>query len=242
MYDTEMKLNQQIVQFIDNQLHALTPSETVPEERSVLSGVSNRSALLLAMLTSLNQYLSGLKAINCLLQRGFVSQTRGLFQTLGDDYEDIIFLSLPMEDGKMSTLHRHYLADSQTGECPTCYSPLSRCEMRSMIRNAKHINHNVFQLFPKKQALQVLRPHGGKSCSIEVVIELHKHFAHKAILLTVLTAKVAQKENIMRACLNYRAHLEMIDPTAAESSHLLSSHHSRIKNYPNIATKVAVSL
>ncbi|PSW20683.1 hypothetical protein C9I98_07500 [Photobacterium sanctipauli] len=224
MYDTEMKLNHQIVQFLDTQLHSLMPSLSEPEchdsHGSPAFLTPNHQALLSAMLMSLDQYLSGLKAINCLLQKGYVSQTRGLFQTLGDDYEDIIFLSLPAQDGKMSALHRDYLLESQSGECTQCYSPLSRCEMRSMIRKAKHINHNVFQLFPKKQALQVLRPHGGKPCSVEVAIELHKHFAYKAILLAVLTAKVAQDESIMRACLNYRAHLEMIDPSAVDASKL----------------------
>lgn len=214
MYDTEMKLNHQIVQFVEVHLQALRPPKT---EEALLSANSEQN-IPVAMLSILAQYLSGLKAINCLLNKGFVAQTRGIFQTLGDDYEDIIFLSLPSQDGKLTPLHQEYLKSVAGDDCHGCYSPVSRCEIRNMIKQAKNINHNVFQLYPKKQALQVLRPHGGKPCSVDVAIELHRHFAYKAILLTVLTAKVADNMDIMRACLNYRAHLEMIDPRAVEYS------------------------
>lgn len=211
MYDTEMKLNHQIVQFVETQLH-----ELLSPEADQVPAVQNHENMQAVMLSILAQYLSGLKAINCLLGKGFVAQTRGIFQTLGDDYEDIIFLSLPSQDGEVSPLHHEYLKSAAGDECHGCYSPVSRCEIRNMIKRAKNINHNVFQLYPKKQALQVLRPTGGKPCSVDVAIDLHRHFAYKAILLTVLTAKVSSNVEIMRACLNYRAHLEMIDPRTVE--------------------------
>lgn len=214
MYDAEMKLNHQIVQFVDTQLQVLLPSKTAQTS----TPDNSEQNIPAAMLSILVQYQSGLKAINCLLNRGFVAQTRGIFQTLGDDYEDIIFLSLPSQDGQLTPLHHEYLKSVAGDDCHGCYSPVSRCEIRNMIKRAKNINHNVFQLYPKKQALQVLRPHGGKPCSVDVAIDLHRHFAYKAILLTVLTAKVAENVDIMRACLNYRAHLEMIDPRAVEFS------------------------
>ncbi|MGF1717117.1 hypothetical protein L4D08_19830 [Photobacterium chitinilyticum] len=223
MYDTEMKLNHQIVQFVETQLHELLP----PHSEEVLAGKNNEQNMHAVMLSILVQYLSGLKAINCLLSKGFVSQTRGIFQTLGDDYEDIIFLSLPSQDGQVTPLHQEYLKSAAGDECHGCYSPVSRCEIRNMIKQAKNINHNVFQLYPKKQALQVLRPHGGKPCSVDVAIDLHRHFAYKAILLAVLTAKVADNVEIMRACLNYRAHLEMIDPRAVEFTPAAYTHHHR---------------
>ncbi|WP_299018000.1 hypothetical protein [uncultured Photobacterium sp.] len=214
MYDTEMKLNHQIIQFLEFQLQALLPSK---EDRNRLNSSANSEQYIpAAMLSVLVQYLSGLKAISCLLNKGFVSQTRGIFQTLGDDYEDIIFLSLPSQDGLLTPLHQEYLRSAAGDDCRGCYSPVSRCELRNMIRQAKNINHNVFQLYPKKQALQVLRPQGAKPCSVDVAIELHRHFAYKAVLLTVLTAKVAGDMDVMRACLNYRAHLEMIDPNTAD--------------------------
>ncbi|UTV29735.1 hypothetical protein [Photobacterium atrarenae] len=210
MYDTEMKLNHRIVQFVDAQLHELLDTESVTES----CADSGNQAMHDAMVSILTQYLSGLKAINCLLNKGFVAQTRGIFQTLGDDYEDIIFLSLPCQDGQMTPLHHAYLKSVAGAEYHGCYSPISRCEIRNMIKQAKNINHNVFQLYPKKQALQVLRPHGGKPCSVEVAIDLHRHFAYKAILLAVLTAKVAGNLEVMGACLNFRAHLEMTDSRA----------------------------
>lgn len=232
MYDTEMKLNHQIVQFVETQLHELLP----PQSKQVLPAVNNGQNMHAAMLSILVQYLSGLKAINCLLSKGFVAQTRGIFQTLGDDYEDIIFLSLPSQDGQITPLHQEYLKSAAGDECHGCYSPVSRCEIRNMIKRAKNINHNVFQLYPKKQALQVLRPHGGKPCSVDVAIDLHRHFAYKAILLAVLTAKVAENVEIMRACLNYRAHLEMIDPRTVEfNPSAYRHHHSEISAAPRYA-------
>ncbi|MEJ2766353.1 hypothetical protein VV869_20570 [Photobacterium sp. MCCC 1A19761] len=208
MYDTEMKLNHRIVQFVDAQLHELLDTESVSEPCPQMGDCAMHEA----MMSILTQYLSGLKAINCLLNKGYVAQTRGIFQTLGDDYEDIIFLSLPSQNGQMTPLHHEYLKSVAGEEYHGCYSPVSRCEIRNMIKQAKSINHNVFQLYPKKQALQVLRPHGGKPCSAEVAIDLHRHFAYKAILLAVLTAKVAGNLDVMGACLNFRAHLEMTDP------------------------------
>ncbi|MBV1842530.1 hypothetical protein [Photobacterium ganghwense] len=226
MYDTEMKLNHQIVHFVESQMQTLVESMTesdrgvtgvnAPYQPSQHADSHAMATILTAMETSLQQYMEGLRAISCLLQKGFVSQTRGIFQTLGDDYEEMIFLSLPSQNGQLSNLHRQYL-ETRTDQDGLCgLSPLSRCEMRNMIRKATHINHNVFQLYPKKQALEVLRPHAGKPCLVEVAIELHKHFAYKGVLLAVLLAKVAGDEAIMRACLNYRAHLEMIDPLATK--------------------------
>ncbi|PSW05129.1 hypothetical protein [Photobacterium lipolyticum] len=208
MYDAEMKLNHQIVQFVETQLHLLLPPQTSLQSSTMMTGQN----MHLVMMTILAQYLAGLKAIDCLLSKGFTAQTRGIFQTLGDDYEDIIFLSLPSQDGQLTPLHEEYLKGVAGDECHTCYSPISRCEIRNMIKRANSINHNVFQLYPKKQALQILRTHGGKQCSVEVAFMLHRHYAYKALLLTMLTAKIAGDTEIMRACLNYRAHLEMIDP------------------------------
>ncbi|GAB6261323.1 hypothetical protein L4174_020790 [Photobacterium sp. CCB-ST2H9] len=206
MYDAEMKLNHQIVQFLEFQIQTL--QENVQEQ------VTEPPELYTAILAVLAQYMTGLKSISCLLNHGFVAQSRGIFHTLGEDYEDIIFLSLPAMNGLMTNLHYAYLKRIAGEEEHAYYSPLSRCEIRSQIREASGINHNVFQLYPKRQALQVLRPVGDKPCSASLAIELHRHFAYKAILLTVLTAKVAGESEVMGECLNYRARLEMIDPQA----------------------------
>ncbi|MCM0148605.1 hypothetical protein KCN56_08530 [Photobacterium galatheae] len=206
MYGAEMKLNHQIVQFLEFQIQTL--HENVQEQ------VTEPPELYTAILAVLAQYMTGLKSISCLLNHGFVAQSRGIFQTLGEDYEDIIFLSLPAMNGAMTNLHHAYLKRIAGEDEHAYYNPVSRCEIRSQIREASGINHNVFQLYPKRQALQVLRPVGDKPCSACLAIELHRHFAYKAILLTVLTAKVAGEAEVMRECLNYRARLEMIDPQA----------------------------
>ncbi|MBD8511519.1 hypothetical protein IFO68_02225 [Photobacterium sp. CAU 1568] len=206
MYDAEMKLNHQIVQFLEYKLQTL--------HENIRENITEPPELYTAMLAVLTQYMAGLKSITCLLNHGFVPQTRGIFQTLGEDYEDIIFLSLPALHGTMTHLHYAYLKRVAGEEDYGYYSPVSRCEIRNQIREANGINHNVFQLYPKRQALQVLRPLGDKPCSANLAIELHRHFAYKAVLLTVLTAKVADEQEVMRECLNYRAHLEMVDPEA----------------------------
>ncbi|QUJ69445.1 hypothetical protein KDD30_22060 (plasmid) [Photobacterium sp. GJ3] len=206
MYDAEMKLNHQIVQFLEYKIQAL--------QENVQERVTEPPELYTAILAVLAQYMAGLKSISCLLNHGFIPQTRGIFQTLGEDYEDIIFLSLPALEGRMTHLHEAYLKRIAGDGNQDYYSPVSRCEIRSQIREASGINKNVFQLYPKRQALQVLRPVGDKPCSASLVIELHRHFAYKAVLLTVLTAKVASEMEVMRECLNYRAHLEMVDPQA----------------------------
>ncbi|MGR5126803.1 hypothetical protein [Photobacterium swingsii] len=207
MYQSDMKLNHQITQYVEMQVQRLKSSAVEPGVEMVLPHHQGREV----MRDILQQYLSGLKAISCLLEHGYVAQTRGIFQTLGDDYEDIIFLSLPSLDGELTSLHKAYLKGVSSAHCEACYSPITRCEIRSTIKQAKTINHNVFQIYPKKQALQVLRPQGDKPCSSTLAITLHRHYAHKALLLTMLTAKVSGEDEVMRACLNYRAHLEISD-------------------------------
>ncbi|OAN11109.1 hypothetical protein A3K86_19250 [Photobacterium jeanii] len=207
MHLSDMKINHKITQYVESQIQRLKSSTAEKQPCSQLPYQQGPQV----MLQILQQYQSGLKAISCLLEHGFVAQTRGIFQTLGDDYEDIIFLSLPCLDGELTALHKAYLKGVTNNECQACYSPVSRCEIRSTIKQAKTINHNVFQLYPKKQALQVLRPQGSKPCSATLAVSLHRYYAHKALLLAMLTAKVSGVEEVMRACLNYRAHLEMSD-------------------------------
>ncbi len=55
MYDTEMKLNHQIVQFVETQLHELLP----PRSEQVLAGENNDQNMHAVMLSILVQYLSG---------------------------------------------------------------------------------------------------------------------------------------------------------------------------------------
>lgn len=235
MYDTEMKLNHQILQFLEFQVQALLPSSEERKETSSVTDENQDSPEVIIpemMLSLLVQYLSGLKAINCLLNRGYVSQTRGIFQTLGDDYEDIIFLSLPSQEGIVSPLHQSYLNNSADDSCS---NPVNRREIRNMIRRAKKINQNVFQLHSNQQVFQVLRTQGAKHSSVDVAIDLHRHFAYKAILLAVLTAKVSDKMEVMRACLNYRAHLEMIAPNAVEFKMPEPRRHQPITAAPRVA-------
>ncbi|MDO6500646.1 hypothetical protein [Photobacterium sanguinicancri] len=207
MYQSDMKLNHQITQHVEMQMQRLKSSAASADGKMLLPHQQGQEV----MRDILQQYLAGLKAISCLLDHGYVAQTRGIFQTLGDDYEDIIFLSLPSLDGELTSLHKAYLKGVSSAHCEACYSPITRCEIRSTIKQAKTINHNVFQIYPKKQALQVLRPQGDKPCSTTLAISLHRHYAHKALLLTMLTAKVSGEDDVMRACLNYRAHLEISD-------------------------------
>ncbi|KMV30024.1 hypothetical protein AB733_13925 [Photobacterium swingsii] len=91
MYQSDMKLNHQITQYVEMQVQRLKSSAVESGVEMVLPHHQGREV----MRDILQQYLSGLKAISCLLEHGYVAQTRGIFQTLGDDYEDIIFLSLP---------------------------------------------------------------------------------------------------------------------------------------------------
>lgn len=87
---------------------AIVPPVQVPQKESFVFRYNNKGVHE-ALIQKLVRYISGLNAINSLLQTGYVQEVGVLQRTLDEIQEDIFFLASSQTNGVFTDRHKQYL-------------------------------------------------------------------------------------------------------------------------------------